>query len=47
MKNHAWLVKVRVFSLGLLTFLPVAHRLLAFKPEREKQNRFHKKGSRR
>jgi hypothetical protein len=47
MKNHEWLVCVWVFSLGLLTFLPVTRWLPAFQPEREKQNRFHEKGSRR
>jgi hypothetical protein len=47
MKNYAWLVCVWVFSLGLLTFLPVTRRRPAFQPEGEKQNRFHEKGSRR
>ena len=47
MKNYAWLVCVWVFSLGLLTFLPVIRRLPAFQPEREKQYRFDEKGSRR
>ena len=47
MKNSAWLVCVWVFSLGLLTFLPVIRRLPALQPEREKQNRSDEKGSRR
>jgi hypothetical protein len=47
MKNSAWLVCVWVFSLGLLTFLPVTRRLPVFQPEREQQNRFDEKGSRR
>ena len=47
MKNHEWLVCVWVFSLGLLTFLPVTRWLPVFQPEREQQNRFHEKGSRR
>jgi hypothetical protein len=47
MKNHEWLVYVWVFSLGLLTFLPVTRRLPVFQPEWEMQNRFHEKGSRR
>ena len=47
MKNHEWLICVWVFSLRLLTFLPVPRRLPAFQPEREKRNRFYEKGSRR
>jgi hypothetical protein len=47
MKNYAWLVCVWVFSLGLLTFLPVTRWLPVFQPARENQNRFHEKGSRR
>jgi hypothetical protein len=47
MKNSAWLVGVWVFSLGLLTFLPVIRRRPALQPERKKQNRFDEQGSRR
>ena len=47
MKNFAWLVCVWMFSLGLLTFLPVTRRRPALQPEREKQYRFDEKGSRR
>ena len=47
MKNYEWLVCVWVSSLGLLTFLPVTRRLPVCQPERQKQNRFHEKGSRR
>jgi len=47
MNNHECLVCVWVFSLGLLTFWLVIRRLPALQPEREKQYRFHEKGSRR
>jgi hypothetical protein len=47
MENQVWLAWLWVFSLGMLTFLPVTRRLPVFQPEREQQNRLHKKGSRR